>query len=312
MSDNQYSRSYASRIRNPAALHLQTANSYAALVATAGPEHDGRSSSSGSLPSSGSSASRFSNSERAVFLPAPSRSQAQTYNNSGTVQQHHYGSPEQTRAYGFGFSSTPTHTGFAVRAANRDALRTARHAPTNSTSSVISVAHNYHAPQPSSLAGVPESVAVQEMALRQGQRDTASAFNEVPTNPFAQQFDQLWASFYKLGKDCGGQRAPTPDNPSQQNFAWTVLINPYTQSLKNPNGSLDPAWTRRMIVVALDCMHELIRITCRRNNGWDKIVADIPLPAREALVAFPDLAAEYEQLKRDANEARAGGRPYGY
>lgn len=159
---------------------------------------------------------------------------------------------------------------------------------------------------------MPEDVAVQEMAFRQGQRDSARTFDEVPANPFAQQFDQLWASFYKLGKECGGQRAPTPFNPSQQNFAWTVLINPYTQSLKNPNGSLDPAWTRKMIMVALDCMHELIRITCRRNNGWEKIVADIPLPAQEALAAFPDLAHEYEQLKRDALEAHAGGRPYGY
>lgn len=182
----------------------------------------------------------------------------------------------------------------------------------NSSGPVRPVAHNYQAAQTSSLAGVPETVAVQETAFRQGQRDAASAFHEVPTNPFAQQYDQLWTSFYKLGKQCGEQRTPTPFNPTQQNFAWTVLINPYTQSLQNPNGSPDLAWTRRMITVALDCMHELIRITCRHNNGWEKTVADIPLPAQEALVAFPDLAQEYEQLKRDANEARAGGRPYGY
>ncbi len=104
----------------------------------------------------------------------------------------------------------------------------------------------------------------------------------------------------------------TPVNLSQQNFTWPILINPYTQSLKNPNGSLDPAWSRKMIQAALSCMEELVRITCRRNSGWEKTVADIPSPAQEALVAFPDLALRYEQLKQDAKEARAGGRPYGY
>lgn len=99
---------------------------------------------------------------------------------------------------------------------------------------------------------------------------------------------------------------------TQQNFTWPVLINPYTQSLENPGGSLDPEWSRKMIQAALSCMEELIRVTCRRNTGWDKTVVDIPLPAQEALVAFPDLAQYYEQLKRDAKEARAGGRPYGY
>ncbi|KAJ4380333.1 hypothetical protein N0V86_004644 [Didymella sp. IMI 355093] len=224
----------------------------------------------------------------------------------------YYGSPEQVPSYGSSIPSTPTRTGYAARAANRDALRAVGGAHTNSAGVAPVVAHNYQAPRSSSLPGVPESVAVQEMAFRQGQRDSASAFAEVPANPFAQQFDQLWTAFYKLGKEYGDRRAPTPVNPSQQNFAWTVLINPYTQSLKNPNGSLDPAWTRKMITVALDCMHELVRNTCRRNNGWEKIVADIPLPAQEALVAFPDLAEEYEQLKQDAKEARAGGRPYGY
>lgn len=214
-----------------------------------------------------------------------------------------YGSPGQNRAYGFSANSTPTRPGYAARAAHRDYLRAGPVRP---------VAHTYQVPPSSSLAGVPESVAVQETAFRQGQRERGSAFDQVPANPFAQQFNQLWAAFYKLGKECGEQRAPTPLNPSQQNFAWPVLINPYTQSLKNPNGSLDPAWTRKMITVALDCMHELIRITCRRNNGWEKTVADIPLPAQEALAAFPDLAEEYEQLKRDSKEARAGGRPYGY
>jgi hypothetical protein len=174
------------------------------------------------------------------------------------------------------------------------------------------MAHHFQETPVSSLAGIPESVAVQEMAFRQGQRDSSSALDNVPANPFAKQFDQLWNVFYKLGKECGGQPTPVPINPTRQNFVWPVLINPYTQSLEQPNGSLDPVWTHKMIHIALNCMKELICVTCRRNTGWDKTVADIPLPAQEALVAFPDLAQEYELLKRDAKEARAGGRPYGY
>lgn len=172
--------------------------------------------------------------------------------------------------------------------------------------------HGYQARQGPTLAGVPEAVSVQEMAFRQGQRDSGTRANDISASPFARQYDELWATFYKMGKEYSDQRAPTPVDASLQNFAWPVLINPYTQSLKRPNGSLDPAWSRKMIQVALNCMRELIRVTCRRNNGWEKTVADIPLPAQEALGAFPDLAAQYEQLTRDAEEARAGGRPYGY
>lgn len=174
------------------------------------------------------------------------------------------------------------------------------------------MSHQFQGAQISSLAGVPETLAVQGMAFRQGQCNSRSNFDDVPPNPFAKQFDQLWTAFYKLGKECGGEPAPVPVNPSRQNFAWPVLINPYTQSLEHPNGSLDPVWTGRMIQIALNCMEELIRVTCRRNTGWDKTVADIPQPAQEALVAFPDLAKRYERLKRDAKEARAGGRPHGY
>ena len=174
------------------------------------------------------------------------------------------------------------------------------------------MAQHFQGMEASSLTGVPESVTVQEMAFRQGQRDSSSAFDDVPANPFAKRFDQLWSAFYKLGKECGGQPSPVPVNPTHQNFAWPVLINPYTQSLEQPNGSLDPVWSRKIIQIALNCMEELIRVTCRRNTGWDKTVADIPLPTQEALVAFPDLAQQYELLKRDAKEARSGGRPYGY
>jgi hypothetical protein len=150
------------------------------------------------------------------------------------------------------------------------------------------------------------------MAFREGQRYNSSAPDDVPANPFAKHFDQLWSAFYKLGKECGGQPVSAPVPQSHHNFTWPVLINPHTQSLERPNGSFDPVWSRKMIQIALNCMEELIRVACRRNTGWDKTVADIPLPAQEALMAFPDLAEHYEALKRDAKEALAGGRPYGY
>ena len=128
------------------------------------------------------------------------------------------------------YYNTPPRAGYAARAANRDAIRTGGRPSVSSVNTPRAVLPPHQA---SSLAGIPESVSVQEMAFRQGQRDSASAFDKVPANPFALQFDQLWATYYKLGKECGGQRVPTPVNPSQQNFAWTVLVNPYTQSLKN-------------------------------------------------------------------------------
>lgn len=84
----QYLLSYASATRNSTAMHFQTVNPYAALVATASPEHDGRSSSSGSPPSSGSSASLSAYEGGAAFPAAPFRSQAQAYSGSRTPQQH--------------------------------------------------------------------------------------------------------------------------------------------------------------------------------------------------------------------------------
>lgn len=182
----------------------------------------------------------------------------------------------------------------------------------SSSSQTSTMARGYHRRRTSSLTGVPECVSVQEMAFRQGQRDIGSHSHEESPSPFAKEYDQLWYVFYKLGKECGSQRAPTPANTSNHIFKWPILINPYTQSLDRPDGALDLAWSRKMIQMALNCMQELIRITCRRNTGWDKTVADIPLPAQEALAAFPDLAEQYAQLKRDAREARGGGIPYGY
>lgn len=225
------------------------------------------------------------------------------------ITQVYYGSPGQARYNTTSTIQTPTRNNNSARFIEHGASHSAGRV---AASHVPTTVHPVHGPQVSSLTGVPESVAVQEMAFREGQRKGSSSFDNIPANPFAKQFDQLWAAFYKLGTECGGQPASAPANPSRQNFAWPILINPYTQSLEQPNGSLDPGWTRKMIQVALNCMEELIRITCRRNAGWDKTVADIPLPAQEALLAFPDLAQRYELLKRHAKEARAGGRPYGY
>ncbi|KAF9692428.1 hypothetical protein EKO04_009606 [Ascochyta lentis] len=313
MSNNQYSLSYASPNRNATALHFQTVNPYAALVATAGSEHDGKSSSSGSPPSFGSSSSLVGYNDTASFAVNPPRSRTQTHRSSGLQQQHiSYSSPEQTQSLAFNSNTITTRTSDAVRFAGQGVRHAAGRASISSASCASVAPHHLQGPQTSSLIGVPESLAVQEMAFRQGQRNSHSAFDGVPANPFAKQFDQLWSAFYKLGKECGARPVSPPVNPSGQNFSWPVLINPHTQSLEHPNGSLDPAWTGKMIHVALNCMEELIHITCRRNVGWDKVVVDIPSPAQEALMAFPDLAQRYERLKRDAKEARAGGRPYGY
>ncbi|KAH6612731.1 hypothetical protein C7974DRAFT_429206 [Boeremia exigua] len=235
--------------------------------------------------------------------------QARTFSGLLPSQQPKSSLSEQTRALGLSVNGTPTRTNHATRSAGNGAI----HATGRSSLNSDSRARNIHqGPQAFSLAGVPEAVAVQETAFRQGQRDRSRAINDTPTNPFARKFDQLWTSFHKLGKECSDQHIPTPVDVSQHNFDWTVLINPYTQSLQNPRGFLDLAWSYRMIQATLNCMEELIRVICQRHNGWDKIVADIPQPAQEALVAFPDLAQLYERLSRDAKEARAGGRPYGY
>ncbi|KZM23040.1 uncharacterized protein EKO05_0008172 [Ascochyta rabiei] len=308
MSNNQYSLNYASYNRNTTATHFQTVNPYAALVATAGPEHDGRSSSSGSAPSIGSSSSLVGYKDA-----GPSRSYTRSYSSSGLLQQHvSYRSPEKTQSLVPDANSAPTRNGDVVCFAEQGIRHTAGRTSISSAFRALAVPHPLQRPHASSLTGVPEALAVQEMAFRHGQRNNSSTFNDIPANPFAKQFDQLWATFYKLGKECSTRPVSPPANLYCQNFAWPVLINPHTQSLEHPNGSLDPAWTGKMIHIALNCMEELIRITCRRNMGWEKLVADIPLPAQEALMAFPDLAQRYERLKRDAKEARAGGRPYGY
>jgi hypothetical protein len=166
-----------------------------------------------------------------------------------------------------------------------------------------------------SMSGVPEHLAVQELAFRQGQHDGEGARNRIPQSPFAKQFDVLWAEYYQLGAMYGGEPAIRPTAPpaaTHNNFAWAVLINPATQDLEHPNGTIDMAWTHKMCAMSLDCMQELIRVVCKRPNDWRKYVCDIPGPAQQAIVAFPDLCEYYEVLKRDAHQALSGGIPAGY
>jgi hypothetical protein len=168
------------------------------------------------------------------------------------------------------------------------------------------------------MNSVPEYCAVQEIAFRQGQYDRATGGlrNTVSPSPFSQHLDHVWAQYYKLGMAFGGEpvrRSAAPSSSSSRhNFTWPALINPATQDLEHPNGSVDMEWARKICEIGLDCMQELIRLVCKRGNDWRKIVCDIPAPTREAMRAFPDLYEHYEILKRDAHEALNDGLPMGY
>ena len=170
-------------------------------------------------------------------------------------------------------------------------------------------------PNASSLTGIPELLAVQEMAFRQGQHDHGVSRERLPSSPFAKQFDQVWAQFYVFGKEFGGipiSASTSEPSPTHQNFPWPVLINPYTQDLERPNGAIDSEWVRKVCGVALDCMEALIRTVCKREGDWRKTVCDVPTQIKQALLGFTDLRSRYETLKRDAREAVAGGLPAGY
>jgi hypothetical protein len=170
-------------------------------------------------------------------------------------------------------------------------------------------------PRNDTLIGISEGLTVQEFAYRRGQRDHALPSSTLPPNPFRAQYDHVWTSMYTLGRQQGGAPLTHPVPTSQQehsNYAWSVLINPYTQSVDAPNGVIDVQWARRMCDVALDCMEALVRSVCKRASGWEKTVIDVPFPVRETLGQFQGLAERYEMLKRDAKEALEGGRPVGY
>lgn len=170
-------------------------------------------------------------------------------------------------------------------------------------------------PSTTSMTAIPEALAVQELAFRHGQEDRYVARDRMPSSPFAKAFDEVWSSYYKLGKAFGGKPVDTSATSSSQscpNYEWPVLINPYTQSLESPNGHVDIAWTRKVCVIALNCMDAMIRATCKRAGDWSRMVIDVPTPCQQVLMQFPDLLHHYERLKRDGQEALNGGRPYGY
>ncbi|KAG9196295.1 hypothetical protein G6011_01416 [Alternaria panax] len=162
---------------------------------------------------------------------------------------------------------------------------------------------------PPSMTNVPEYLAVQAMAFRQGQYDCSNSLNRIPPSPFAKHLDHIWAQYYKMGAAYRG--APvTPlvaSSPSHDNFAWSVLINPATQDLEHPNGSIDIEWARKMCLMSLDCMKELIHVVRERHNDWRKIVCDIPLPVQQTILAFPDLCEYYEALQHEAHQAFGNG-----
>jgi hypothetical protein len=170
-------------------------------------------------------------------------------------------------------------------------------------------------PNVMSLTGIPEVLAVQEMAFRQGQNDHGVSRERLPSSPFARKYDQVWVEFYLKGKACGGTPRTTSTgthSPSHKNYTWPPLINPYTQDLEHPNGAVDVEWARKICEMALHSMCALIGTVCRREGDWQKIVCDVPAPIKDALMDFEDLSIRYEQLKKMAREATAGGLPISY
>ena len=173
----------------------------------------------------------------------------------------------------------------------------------------------FQAPVPQSLKGVPEVFTVEEMAFRQGQADHGVFRDKLPSNPYSQHFDKVWLKHYTLGREVGG----TPVSASSfqrsttlQNFPWPVLINPYTQDLARPEGTVDAEWVRKICEIALGCMATLVSSVCRRQGDWKKTVCDVPSPVKQAIMHFEDLQERYEDLQKDAKEALAGGLPVGY
>jgi hypothetical protein len=170
-------------------------------------------------------------------------------------------------------------------------------------------------PNAASLTGVPQLLAVQEMAFRKGQQDHGASRERFPSSPFAKEFDQAWTRFYVLGKECGGTPTCSSNvvaSPDHQNFPWPILINCYTQDLDHPNGEVDSAWVRKICTIALNCMAVLIGTVCRRQGEWQKTICDVPGQIKQALMGFEDLRSRYQRLQRDAREARNGGLPAGY
>jgi hypothetical protein len=115
-------------------------------------------------------------------------------------------------------------------------------------------------PNTQSLTGISQILAVQEMAFRQGQHDAGVSRERIPTSPFAMHFNQVWAEFYALGKECGGMPKSsslslTNAAATHNNFYWPVLINPYTQDLEHPNGAVDTTWVSTVFSLSFPSHH---------------------------------------------------------
>lgn len=173
-------------------------------------------------------------------------------------------------------------------------------------------------PQPS-MVGIPEEQAVQEYAFRAGQADHGVDREVLPASLFAAEYDELWLEFYVLGRTSRFQPATTakaattsPAPAGLQNFTFTPFINPWTQSLEKPEGTVDIEWVRRQCQASLNCMAALIGKVCKRQPGWKRLACDVPEPAKKVIMAMSDLRAQYEALQEDAKVALAGGHPSGY
>lgn len=167
------------------------------------------------------------------------------------------------------------------------------------------------------MNGISEAVAVEEFAFRRGQQDRGSVRTRIPKNPFHPVHNQAWELNYLRGKQSKTPAVVSRSNaasPSGKNYAWPILINPYTQNQEHPNGSFDAEWAQDMIIRALDSMAAIISMILKRGKQgeWQRAVCDVPAPVAEALSDYPHLMGRYEKLKRDAQEAIAGGRPQGY
>lgn len=249
---------------------------------------------------------------------SPLRSRAQSIRESSHVSPHKM--TPRSPSYSQGSSETNSSQSNQPRdiisgrtsqgssgSTGRSSFSSGFHAPT--------MLHPVYGTKSTSIAGINEALAVQELAFRQGLQDRHNVRDRLPSSPFPQQYDSIWTEFYKLGKTSTAAHIPPPPHlhsPSQSNYSWPVLVNPHTQSLEHPTGILDMEWTRNICEIALNCMDALIRVACSRKNDWQKLTIDVPLPCQQALLEFPDLTHRYECLKGAARQALAGGRPQGY
>lgn len=165
------------------------------------------------------------------------------------------------------------------------------------------------------MKDVPEYLAVQEFAYRQGQTDRSSPRERIPANPFDSKFDELWKAFYQQGKYSAipAKILPhAPPSPVGPNYDWSPLIDPYTQTPENPEGIFRLEYSRQVIEGSLNAMRSLIHNILMHGKQWEKIVADIPAPMVSALQHFPDLAYQYHGLRHAAAIAKTGRYPEGF